>query len=260
MFPFANLQLAVGGLEFEWLLAGPGGGGGASGVLFGRDGSGAGAGGFKQGKQRLDPGTAWAVVIGAPGHSDVDGSTDGGISSFGPFTVHGGGHGADAGIFAGDGGSGGGGGSPGTGILGEGFNGGSHAGGGAGGPGFLFTPGPGVTSDISGATVTYCVGGPEAGVTAAGPGSGGAGAALTDEDAPGDTGRASELVVSYPGTTSRATGGTITHIGGRTQHTFTASGTFTVLGGAPPPPPPTGGVLDFEDPEGTGVGLAGGIL
>jgi hypothetical protein len=34
------------------------------------------------------------------------------------------------------------------------------------------------------------------------------------------------IIVRYPGTTERASGGTITTSGGYTYHTFTGSGTF----------------------------------
>jgi hypothetical protein len=37
------------------------------------------------------------------------------------------------------------------------------------------------------------------------------------------------VIFQYAGTVAKATGGTITTVGGKTQHTFTTSGTFTVL-------------------------------
>lgn len=175
-----------------------------------------------------------------------------------------------------DGGAGGGGGGDtvatepgGTGVSGQGFAGGagflnniSPSGGGGGGAGAIGTAamnnqggngGAGLASTISGASVTYGGGGAGAGWTAnvgtAGAGGGGAASitvAGTDGTANlgggggaginGGNGGTGTVILSYVTGAFTATGGTITTSGGRTIHTFTASGTFTVVSIPSPSP------------------------
>lgn len=137
-------------------------------------------------------------------------------------------------------GSGGGG----AGAVGTGANNPTVPGGGAGGVG--------VSSSISGSAVFYAGGGGGGGDNsnpggAGGNGGGGAGSATTGTNATANTGGggggggqvvgtlyaggnggSGVVIIRYPSAavTADGTGGTITHSGGYTIHTFTASGTF----------------------------------
>jgi glycine rich protein len=226
----------------RYLAAGGGGGGGSN-------APGGGAGGLLQGVIDL-PASGYPIVIGAGGNplgtnQPCIASSGGDTTGLG-VTAKGGGGGGGYGAYNGAlGGSGGGagtdgisGGGPGAGTAGQGNSGGTSystgsggqgwggGGGGAGGPGangvsgLSGVGGPGVSSSISGAAVTYCVGGGnvDGAVQPANTGNGGNGRAA---------GAAGVFIISYNGT-PKATGGTITQVGGNTIHTFTASGTFTV--------------------------------
>ncbi|MBM4143735.1 MAG: hypothetical protein FJ225_09135 [Lentisphaerae bacterium] len=167
------LTVTFGG-EIEYLIVGGGGGGGNGG---------GGAGGFREGTTTVKEGPLNVLVgAGGKGGTKEAPATDGGPSALGGMAVIGGGRGAsterNAGAAAG--GSGGGGthnaragahGTPGQGNRGGDGLGGVQAGGGgggAGGPGAsvsrgdtetLFPGGPGRSSSITGAAVTYAAGG-----------------------------------------------------------------------------------------------------
>jgi hypothetical protein len=117
----------------------------------------------------------------------------------------------------------------GAGIAGQGFAGNANGGGASGTPpsstaGPTSVTGPGRTSVISGASVTYSQGGrgDSFGVTN-GIGFGGNGWDAAQSDTRGNNGI---VILRYPGA-QRATGGTITQSGGDTIHTFTSNGVFT---------------------------------
>jgi len=137
-------------------------------------------------------------------------------------------------------------------------------GGGAGGIGgdFVLTPGSGIrrsdggfggagsSSSISGTSVTYAGGGGGGGHTNQGgiggiggvggggsgsgpsnavagtPNTGGGGGGQGHSSGAAAAGGSGIVIVRYPGS-QRATGGTVTSVGGYTIHTFTTSGTFT---------------------------------
>jgi hypothetical protein len=139
----------------------------------------------------------------------------------------------------------------GLGIPGTGNNGGSAfglipspvrggGGGGAGGPGAAGNSGTsglgglGLALSITGAAVTYAVGGSaylasrQTGWTGlAGKGDGGEYNTTTG----GSNGGSGVVIIAYPGTVAKATGGSISTVSwpGWVVHTFTTSGTFTVL-------------------------------
>lgn len=227
-------------LEAEVLLAGGGGsGGGAITSSTGRGGSG-GAGRLFHDVVRLGVG-AYAITIGLGGAARAAGANsglDGGASSAFGITMPGGGGGGTPTTAGRPGGSGGGGGStdagttPGGAVvvgsgapgLGTAGNGGGVGSGGAGGGAIGVGAGSGHTSAITGTSVAYCEGG-QINFSGTTPGTGGRGGIAGASTA----GQNGILVVSYVGP-PRATGGTITTVGGRTVHTFTANGTFTVLG------------------------------
>lgn len=180
----------------------------------------------------------------------------------------GGGAGGTVSASAGNGASGGGGANAqggGTGTVGQGNNGGNVAGSnmGAGGGGASAVGvdgvstttggagGAGTSNSISGGAITYAGGGGGGGANASGAGgaggaggggaggtTGAAGAAGTANRGGGGGGGASNnsggtggsgvVALSYITGAYTATGGTITTSGGRTIHTFTASGTFAV--------------------------------
>ncbi len=171
-----------------------------------------------------------------------NGGSGGGGASQSPFT--GGsatGLGHAGGLGDGTGPDGGGGGS--TAAIGGNANGGAATGG---------TGGAGTSSSITGAAVLYGAGGGGAGTTTAGPAgdaSGGAGSIGTANasDAPanrggggggarnagggggnGGAGGSGVVIISYTTGTLVATGGSITTAAGKTIHTFTASGTWTI--------------------------------
>ena len=226
-------------LNVAYLMAGGGGGGGGGGgdPNFNYSGGGGGAGGLLRGKIDFQKQTPYSIIIGAGGPGGVGGGSgtgykgnDSSISGIDVFTginieivAFGGGRGG-AGAYGGatSGGSGGGGGgrtgSGGLGVTDQGYRGGAGGGstgnsgggggGGAGGPGTngntLYSgnsgsPGAGVSSAITSATVTYCSGGPVAKGTSIGPGSGGGsgGGRTWGPGYPGSAGRDGIVIFSY---------------------------------------------------------------
>lgn len=206
-----------------------------------------------------DGGTAGDNTGLTPGGTGRDSS----IASL--LTSHGGGGGGTAiatvnNIAATDGGSGGGAGGAschssfllnGKGILGEGNDGG-HGGNtcvldiGAGGGGaaeaghndvaYQASPGDGLggtglVNSLSGAATTYATGGNGGRTTAPGqsgaPNTGNGGNGNTGGPQ-GGSGGSGIVIISYPTGSMTATGGTITISGGKTIHTFTSNGVFTV--------------------------------
>lgn len=195
--------------------------------------------------------------------------TSGGNSSFGSLLqVTGGGGGGKASVASSNGGSGGGasgGGTAGTGTAGQGYDGGTqnsgNAAGGGGGSselghnasgGVAGAGGNGTSSSITGSAVTRAGGGGGgidgatngAGGTGGGGagsaggngadatvyGSGGGGAGGNGADNRGGHGSPGIVIVSYvTADYGTCTGGTITTDGANTVHTFTSSGTFTVV-------------------------------
>lgn len=164
----------------------PGGGNGESGQVGGSGGGGEGCG------SGYNPGTGGA---GTPGQGNA------------------GGRGDEASSSTGGGGSGGGGGAGGVGSNGDSSGSISPASGGAG-----------LSSNITGSSVTYAAGG-------RGSTSGETGTANTGNGGGGANGGSGIVVIRY--TTAdypRCTGGTITTSGSDTIHTFTSNGTFSVGG------------------------------
>ena len=183
---FVDFSLAFT-VDVEYLVIGGGGGGGAGSAA----GGGGGAGGYRTATGfSLQPGTAYAITVGAGGAGttspDNNNGTNGSDSVFGSITALGGGGGAGTGpasaSYAGDGlagGSGGGGrygGNGGAGTSGQGNAGGSSTSGGArgsgggGGAGAAGTDGgtgttaagsggAGLASSITGTSVTRAGGG-----------------------------------------------------------------------------------------------------
>lgn len=229
------------------IVAGGGCGGGVR--------NGGGGGGFAlAGTDTISSG-AYAVVVGAGGTAGANGAD----STFNGHTASGGGAGS-AGTDGAAGGDGGGGTGTGHGGAGtQGYAGGdgnfalSAAGGGGGGAGARGgdagpnaggNGGGGTTSAISGTSQTYGGGGGgngDATSGAGGAGGGGNGGAGGNPGTPGTAntggggggggtyaGGSGIVVMSYATGAISATGGTITVVGGRTIHTFTSNGTFTV--------------------------------
>lgn len=245
-----------------------GGGGGAGGNTNGNAGAGGGggAGGMKTGSLSLAA-AAYTITVGAGGAAGAN-NADGGVgndSSIAALAVStAGGKGATRDGNGGNGGSGGGGGGRqggssttlgGTGVVGQGNDGGgqtsnqdgSGGGGGAGSIGGSTSTtaagaaGTGSSSSISGGALTYAAGGAgaafnggdgAAGTANRGNGGGGGGGGNGGSGAHvGGAGGSGIVVLSYTTGTATATGGTITTSGGNTIHTFTTSGTFTVVSG-----------------------------
>jgi hypothetical protein len=231
-------QPITGAYAVEYLLVAGGGGSGNAG-----DGGAGGAGGVLANVSSVQPGTGYSIVVGAGGNAGSNGTNSTAFS----LTAIGGGYGATSGGAGRDGGSGGGGWSgisannpPGQGTSGQGNRGGfgfdtfptsyGAGGGGAGGVGFgeinNTNGGIGIQNSITGTSVYYAGGGGgtsggSAGLGTIGRGGGGG----------GGTGSGGAVIVSYPSTTQRATGGTVTTYtsGGLVYwvHTFTTSGTFS---------------------------------
>ena len=226
-----------------------GGGGGAGCTGSPSSGGGGGAGGYKAGSNLVIP-ASQTITVGTGGATNTNNATG---SSIGTLVVtHGGGVGGPGAIFSPggnglSGSSGGGGGTPdgagGSASYGaEGFAGGNGPPGIAGGGGGAASVGAsdgtgyggnGISNSISGSAVIYSCGGvaggsgPNPAPTVA-PGNGGFGG--FNGGFQETAGRNGVVVISYPGTVARATGGTITNPGGTvTVHTFTTSGTFTLL-------------------------------
>lgn len=220
----------------NYLVVGGGGGGSLGG---------GGAGGYQAASTTITSGNAYTITVGAGGAAN---SVGGNSSISGVATAYGGGLGGkydgNTGLQpGGPGGSGGGGGGnpfaasnmpggsayPSQGYAGGyGYtDGGATANGGGGGgsasagtnasSGGSGVGGAGTSNSISGASVTYAVGGsPGGGAGAANTGNGGGSSAA---------GGSGVVIISYPGA-QRGTGGTVTSSGGYTIHKFTSSGTF----------------------------------
>jgi prepilin-type N-terminal cleavage/methylation domain-containing protein len=248
----------------QLLVVAGGGGGGSSAYGSGGGGGGGGGGLYYNLSYLLNVGD-YNVVVGIGGAPGTIGLTQagqkGGDSSFGSVSVSGGGAGAGASTGNGSaGGSGGGAGYNGyaniryggSSISGQGNIGGNTdnlssaggaGGGGAGGIGGNNKPshvggdgGAGLAYSITGILVTYAKGG-----------NGGRNSCI---DSPLNTGKGGDaaygdasygaiglvhagssgiVVVSYPATSGiKATGGTITEVGGNIIHTFISNGTFSV--------------------------------
>lgn len=188
---------------------------------------------------------------GVPNTTAFNGGSGGGGSSFnfntGGTGTSGQGRNGGNGQYYGAGGGGGagavGGNATQTGILGNGGNGGdgstwlnsvAYAGGGGGGSGtetgdvFGGTGGSGGGGTGAGVIfATATVGTPTAGTANRG-GGGGGGAALNFSRTTGASGGSGTVIIRYPGTVAKASGGTITITGGYVYHTFNSSGTFIV--------------------------------
>lgn len=270
---FSAPQYTGASLTVKVLIVAGGGGGGGRNVA-GYPGGGGGAGGLISNAAYSVTAQGYTVTVGGGGAGGTAYGVPGGHgdnSVFGTLTAIGGGGGGVHAVNGADGGSGGGGssggGAGGAGTSGQGYNGGSGlAGGGSGGGGGAGAVGGnatsvggvggvGVTSSISGSSVTYAGGGGGGGGLygaggAGGAGGGGAGAiggAATAGTAnsggggggtyqgSGGAGGSGIVIFSYVTADFGAcTGGTITTDGANTVHTFTGSGTFTVvLIGAP---------------------------
>jgi hypothetical protein len=196
-------------------LGGSGGsGGGASGYSNGTSGSGGGAGTAGQGNrggnvggQYYSGGGGGAGAAGADGTNQAHGGIGvyNSILGIGYYWAGGGGGGAYSLSAGGNGGLGGaGGGAVGTTIGGAGLNNGSPGGGGS----------PGSQTNTPG------------GNAGANTGGGGGGGSHYNSNNKGGEGGSGIVVIRYAGA-QKATGGTITTVGGYTIHTFTTSGTFT---------------------------------
>lgn len=183
------------------VVAGGGSGGGAVPFSIGIGGGGD-AGQLHAGTRPLATGTAYTITVGPGGLGAVNGA--GGNSSIAALVVSTGG------------------------PAGLNNTGGGTGGNGSGGPGSGDNGGPPTTSSISGSSLTYAAGGGD-GVGlpgGTGPGTGGDGNYGPTGGGDGNDGDPGIVVIRYHGT-ARATGGTITTVGGDTVHTFTTSGTFT---------------------------------
>jgi hypothetical protein len=257
------------------VVAGGGSGGGST-------GGGGGAGGLIATDSSTVTATTYPVVVGAGGVAAAFGNNtgnDGANSSFnGIVAIGGGGGGHSASGIPGtgghNGGSGGGGQkyysnfNPGTGTLGQGFDGGplgtgatsTTGGGGAGGVGTGSTVssgggngGPGLQSDITGASLYYAAGGGGGGASGLGgvggsglggngsttgtnagtagtvnTGSGGGGGWSHTSGGSG-AGGSGVVIISYPTNSGiTATGGTVTTAGLYKVHKFTSNGDFVV--------------------------------
>lgn len=238
-------------IMFDYIVVGGGGGGyGEAYVCCPHSGwGGGGGGGVVQGSAELLPSMSKAVVIGGGGGE----GGNGGNSSLAGFTtaIGGGrasgssggagangtaGQGYPAGAAADRGGGGGGGagayggaasynqgGPGGNGIqwldgnyYGGGGGGGNRSGG--GGAGGLGGGGQGGRWDRNGAP----------GAANTGGGGGGGGEASGYGGSRGGSGGSGVVIIRYPGTVAKATGGTITYVNGYVYHRFTGAGTFTV--------------------------------
>jgi hypothetical protein len=205
-------------------------GGGVGGNFNGTGGSGGSGGGG--GENDNQPGT-YSGGAGVAGQGNAGGSSFQTASPNGRSNGGGGGGGggvggnAPSGAVGGNGGAGiaktitgstvyyGGGGGGGASVTTSGAAGGS---GGSGGGGAGAAANNGV--DTAGSAGTANTGGGGGGASGGGPGGGSLSAYA---------GGSGVVIVRYPGA-QRATGGTISSAGGYTIHTFTSSGTFTILG------------------------------
>jgi hypothetical protein len=222
----------------------PGAGGGGSVAAGGAANTGGGGGALG------GPGGSGVVVIRYPSNTAY--ATGGTISYAGGYTIH---------TFTASGTftipstatGGGGGGSGGAGVAG------SIAAGGSGGPG--------TTSAISGAGVTYGGGGGGWNDLAWGAGGSGGGGGVNTPGTPntggggganGAAGGSGIVILSYASGALTATGGTITFVGARTIHTFTANGSFVVSQITLTAPPPL--VYDLPIADAAQLNPAGGLV
>ena len=212
-------------------------------------GGGGGGGGLITGFQTVVSGSSYTITVGGggaggttsytPGTGGGGNGSQGGNSSFIGLTAIGGGYGGTRYQPGGNGGSGGGGGdggaSGGSGTSGQGYNGGTApamnanagwdegGGGGAGGAGNSWLPGPGLSSSISGSSVTYAAGGRGAAPSAQPVNSGNGGNSMT-------AGASGVVIIAYSNIYKLATvSGSVTqtNVGGNYIYTFTGSGTIT---------------------------------
>jgi hypothetical protein len=257
---------ATATLRSHLIIAGGGGGGGSSG------GGGGGAGGAVAGTSTFAAGTL-TVAVGAGGAGGVYATTlaaSGTNSTVTGLTTAVGGGGGGSGYFSTGGASGGSGGGapdsqlPGAGTPGQGSGGGSSsaniAGSGGGGGGAVGgscsgaipgNGGAGLTSTITGSSVTYAGGGAggqiynataaiggtggggnggttAAGATAGGTNLGGGGGGGGNSSNPAAAGGSGKVIISSPIAATSTTGSpTITTVGGNTIYTFNSSGTIT---------------------------------
>lgn len=253
IFNGAVWQSITGAYAVNYLIA-AGGGGGGGGTNAQAGGGGGGAGGLFANSTSVSPGTAYVITVGSGGSGGAGAATTGGTnganSTAFSLTAIGGGGGAcnsGAGYANGNsGGSGGGGysytagtGLGGSGTAGQGNNGAASPGGDYGGGGGGYgsagsgaTGGTGLTSTITGSSVIYSKGGNggAGGSATANTGNGGNGG-ISPGSGGGGNGGAGVVIISYPSTTQRATGGTVTSYTSGSLvywvHTFTTSGTFT---------------------------------
>jgi hypothetical protein len=225
----------------DYLMA-AGGGGNSSGQGGQRE-SGSGAGGLLQGTFSFVSGSSYSIIVGSGGSGHANGAN---TTALGLTAVGGGFGGNSDGMAGAAGGSGGGdwytdSGGANAGTAGQGYRGGAWGGvnnwtggggGGAGGPGGVSpsntTPGiggVGVSSSITGSSVTYCTGGRSNVYSGATYDANGASNSGNGASGIGNGG-SGIVIIRYLGP-QKGTGGTVTSSGGYTIHTFTSSGTFT---------------------------------
>jgi hypothetical protein len=248
-----DLIVSASTLNIDYLvIAGGGGGGGNPITASGPTGGGGGAGGLLSGSTSITKtNTTYTVIVGAQGagsgavraagENGKDSSLVGGILNI--VTTGGGGGGAYAGNGLNGGcGGGGGGATPGsttggTGIAGpprQGFNGApdydvvANTGGGGGGTAAAATINLGGSGSVWLDGLEYGRGGDARGFNQA-TGSGGGGPAINGGS--GGGANPGTVIIRYPGTGSKATGGAITFVDGYTYHRFLfpngGTGSFT---------------------------------
>ena len=250
----SDLQSKTNEYTFTWLVVAGGGGGGEN------QGSGAGAGGFISGSIENAPGISYSASIGGGGSPNTGFTSRGNSGSNSVFhntTSTGGGYGAaETPGIGGPGGSGGGGRqgqSAGSGIGGQGNPGsvgqgagGGGAGGGAGQGGLGVNGGNGST--FPGDNIAYAGGGggwrPGSGSGGNGGGGnggapggqaaqsgqtnrGGGGGGLGHWDQNAGSGGSGRVVIAYPGTTQKGSGGTQSIVSSNRVHSFNSPGTYT---------------------------------
>ena len=229
-------QPITGAYAVSYLIIAGGGGGGVT------IGAGGGAGGLLANVSSVQPGNSYTITVGSGGAVGTNGANSSALG----LTAIGGGAGNTG--NAGGSGGGAGSGSPGAGTSGQGFAGGNSAGsygGGGGGAGAVGgnavaatrggDGGVGVQSSITGTPVFYAGGAAGylqgIGGTGGTPGNGSLNAGGGGDGYDPSAGKNGVVILSYPSTTQRATGGNVTTYtsGGQVYwvHTFTTSGTFT---------------------------------
>lgn len=228
-------QPITGAYAVSYLIIAGGGGGGVT------IGAGGGAGGLLANVSSVQPGNSYTITVGSGGAVGTNGANSSALG----LTAIGGGAGNTG--NAGGSGGGAGSGSPGAGTSGQGFAGGNSAGsygGGGGGAGAVGgnavaatrggDGGIGVQSSITGTAVFYAGGAAGylqgIGGTGGTPGNGSLNAGGGGDGYDPSAGKNGVVILSYPSTTQRATGGNVTTYtsGGQVYwvHTFTTSGTF----------------------------------